>query len=213
MAKTSKKTSKRLKLRVVTGETTLDYDLPGTGDYIVVPLQMGSGKYKVSLYENTSGKKYAAVGSITINVKLNREDGAFLYPNQYVDYDETTKAVAKADELCAGKSDWESFDAVCKFMKTFVYDYVKAMNIKAGMLPDIAGCYDLKRGVCQDLSAIMCCMLRTQGLPARLVIGYADKNYHAWTVTEIDGKEVFYDPTAELNAMAKPKKYSVERFY
>ena len=29
--------------------------------------------------------------------------------------------------------------------------------------------------VCQDLAAIMCCMLRTQGLPARLVIGYADK--------------------------------------
>jgi len=213
MAKVSKETSKRLKLRVVTGDTTLDYNLPGTGDYIVVPLQMGSGKYKITLYENTSGKKYAATGSITITAKLTREDGAFLYPNQYVDYDEATKAVAYADQLCADMSSQEAFDAVCTHMKTFVYDYIKAINIKPGMLPDIPGTWDKRMGVCQDLAAIMCCMLRTQGLPARLVIGYADKSYHAWTVTEIDGKDVFYDPTAALNAISKPKKYTVERFY
>ena len=213
MAKVSKKTSKKLKLRVVTGDTTLNYDLPGSGDFIVVPLQMGSGKYKVTLYENTSGKKYAAAGSVTIKAKLTREDGAFLYPNQYVDYDEATKAVAYADKLCAGMSPKEAFNAVCTHMKTFSYDYIKAINIKAGMLPDIPGTWDKRMGVCQDLAAIMCCMLRTQGLPARLVIGYADKGYHAWTVTEINGEDAFYDPTAALNAISKPKKYTVERFY
>ena len=188
-------------------------DLPGSGDFIVVPLQMGSGKYKVTLYENTSGKKYAAAGSVTIKAKLTREDGAFLYPNQYVDYDEATKAVAYADKLCAGMSPKEAFNAVCTHMKTFSYDYIKAINIKAGMLPDIPGTWDKRMGVCQDLAAIMCCMLRTQGLPARLVIGYADKGYHAWTVTEINGEDAFYDPTAALNAISKPKKYTVERFY
>ncbi len=213
MAKVSKETSKRLKLRVVTGNTTLDYDLPGTGEYIVVPLQMGSGKYKVSLYENVKGKKYASAGSITIKANLTREDGAFLYPNQYVDYDITTKAVAKADDLCTGKGEKDSLYAVCSYLKSFGYDYVKAINIKPGMLPDIEGSWDKQMGVCQDLSAIMCCMLRTQGIPCRLVIGYADKNYHAWTMVTIDGENVFYDPTAALNAMAKVKKYSIERFY
>ena len=213
MAKVSKRTSKKLKLRVVIKNTTLDYDMPNTGEYIVVPLQMGSGKYKVSLYENTSGKKYAAAGTITLNAQLKREDGAFLYPNLYVNYNKGTKAVAQADSLCEGKSNKDAFSAVCVYMKSFGYDYVKAINIKPGMLPDIEGSWEKRMGVCQDLAAIMCCMLRTQGIPARLVIGYADKNYHAWTETTISGQDIFYDPTAALNAISKPKKYSVERFY
>ena len=68
-------------------------------------------------------------------------------------------------------------------------------------------------GVCQDLSAIMACKLRTQGIPCKLMIGYADKQYHAWTVSIINGEEVFYDPTAALNAISKVKEYTLERFY
>ncbi len=213
MAMISRTTSKRLKLRVVTGETTLDYDLPGDGGSIVVPLQMGSGKYKITLYENTTGRKYASAGTITLTVKLKREDGAFLYPNQYVDYNQATLAVAKADELCAGKSEREAYDAVCAYLKTYAYDVIKAINIKPGMLPDIDDCFERRRGVCQDLAAVMCCMLRTQGIPSRLVIGMADKNYHAWTVITLDGQDVFYDPTAALKAISIPRTYTVERFY
>ncbi len=58
----------------------------------------------------------------------------------------------------------------------------------------------------------MVCMLRTQGVPAKLMIGYADKYYHAWTSTVIGGEEVFYDPTAAIGAL-KAKKYKTERFY
>ena len=64
-----------------------------------------------------------------------------------------------------------------------------------------------------EASALMVCMLRSQGIPARLMIGYADKNYHAWTVTSVANKEVFFDPTAALNAISKPVSYSVERYY
>ena len=214
VAAVQKKTSKALKLRVTFNGETLTYDLNGKGENEVFPFQMGSGKYEITLWENVSGKKYSAAGKISVTVKLTREDGAFLYPSQYVNYTEKSKAVAKAAELCKGLSDKEAFSAICKFMKTqFVYDFVKAASIKPGILPDIDGCYDKHMGVCQDLSAIMACMLRTQGIPCKLMIGYADKQYHAWTVTIIDGKEVFYDPTAALNAISKPKNYSVERFY
>ena len=213
LARVSSETSKRLKMRVVTRDTTLDYDVPGTCEYIVVPLQMGSGSYKVSLYENASGNKYAAAGSLTITAELEREDGAFLYPNQYVNYTAETPAVLEADLLCAGKSEQEAFEAVCAYMKTFTYDFVKAVNIKAGMLPDIDDSWEKKMGVCQDLASIMCCMLRTQGIPSRLVIGYADGGYHAWTQVTVNGEDIFYDPTAEIPNMIKPRQYTVERFY
>ena len=91
--------------------------------------------------------------------------------------------------------------------------YIKAATVKPGTLPDIDTTYEKKMGVCQDLSALMICMLRTQGIPAKLMIGYADKNYHAWVVTLIEDKQIFFDPTAAVNGISKPSKYSLERFY
>ena len=214
MAAVSSKTSHRMKLRVVKDGETLTYDLNGEGSFEVFPLQLGSGKYEVSLYENVSGKKYSSAGKMTINVTLTREDGAFLYPNQYVDYNELTKAVAVANKLCEGKNEKEIYTLIRKYIiENYGYDFIKSVTVAAGELPDIDGCYDKKMGVCQDLSALMVCMLRSQGIPAKLMIGYADKNYHAWTVTSVADKEVFFDPTAALNAISKPVSYSVERYY
>ena len=214
MAGVQQKTSKKIKLRVAKDGVTLTYDLNGDGDLEVIPLQLGSGKYEVSLWENVSAKKYSSAGKITLNVTLSREDIAFFYPNQYVNYTVRSQAVSKAGELCQGKSEKDAYAAVRDFMQSsFAYDYVKSLTVKAGTLPDIDGSYEKKMGVCQDLSAIMCCMLRTQGIPCRLIIGYADKNYHAWTVAQVGGQEMFFDPTAALSAISPPKAYSVERFY
>ena len=213
-ASISKKSKKKMKMRVVKGKESLTYDLNSNGDYEVFPFQLGDGKYEITLYENISGKKYSTAGKINVTVKLTDENSPFLYPNQYVNYTQTTKAVAAAADLCKDKKDDESFTAVCDYMRTrFVYDYLKATTVKPGMLPDIEGSWDKHMGVCQDLSAIMACMLRTQGIPCRLVIGYADKQYHAWITAVVNGKEEFYDPTNALSAIKKPRNYSVERCY
>jgi len=208
------KTTHRMKLRVIKGETTLTYDLNTNGDFELFPLQLGDGYYEIILYENVSGKKYSQEGKVGFSVKFNRSDAAFLVPSQYLNYTKKSEVVAMADTLCDGKSEKESFEAVCKFMSTsFAYDFIKAVTIKPGMLPDIDGSYAKKMGVCQDLSAIMVAMLRTQGIPSRLIIGYADSQYHAWTMTSVNGKDAFFDPTAALSAISTVKEYSMERFY
>lgn len=208
-------TNHKMKMRVQKGDVTMTYDMNLKGEYDIFPLQLGSGHYDILLYENVSGKKYSQAGYLGLDVQLDREDAAFYYPNQYVDYTILSAAVAKAAELCDGMTDpLQIYETLCNYMKTsFLYDYVKAVTVQAGALPDIDGSYEKKMGVCQDLSAILACMLRTQGLPCRLIIGYADKQYHAWTTTEINGKEYFFDPTAALNAIATVKDYSVERYY
>lgn len=214
MAAVTKSNKNKLKLRVVKGDETLTYDLNGNAKYEVFPLQLGDGKYEISLYENVSGKKYSQAGKISINVKLSSSTIPFLYPNQYVFYTKASEAVSKADELCKGKNQKQSFEAICSFLKKgFIYDYVKAATVKAGTLPEVDQTYATKLGVCQDFAALMACMLRTQGIPCKMVIGYADKQYHAWTVAIINGEEKFYDPTAALNAISKVKKYTAERFY
>lgn len=207
-------TSKRLKLRVKKGKETLTYDLNGKAEYEIFPLQLGSGKYEITLYENIKGKSYSAAGTVSVNVKFEDPEVCFYYPNQYVLYTPDTAAVAEAETLCAGLDRNGVYEAVCQYVKNhFVYDYIKAINIKSGMLPDIEGSWDKRMGVCQDLSAIMCCMLRTQGLPARLMIGMADSNYHAWVSVNFNDEDHFYDPTVAVSGLPGVKNYTVERFY
>lgn len=213
MVKCGKSTDHGLKIRITNGSWQLNYDLNNNGEFEAFPLQRGSGKYEVALFENVKGNKYASEGKINLDAKLTNEYGAFLAPNQYVSYELWTSAVQKSDEICVGGSQQEIFDAVSNFIASeFQYDFVRAKTISAGTLPDIDYCYDNRMGICQDLAAVTACMLRVQGVPTKLVIGYADKYYHAWTTVVIDGKEVFFDPTHAVNAI-NAKKYSAEREY
>lgn len=99
------KGKKKLKVQVKAGDTTLTYDLNNSGKYEVFPLQYGSGKYTFTLWRNRSGKTYEENGKITLTAKMPDELTAFLYPNQYVDYNEKTDAVVEAGKLCANLKD------------------------------------------------------------------------------------------------------------
>lgn len=204
----------RLKLRVEKDGMTLTYDLNGEGTPEVFPLQLGSGSYAVELYENVGGKKYAQQGMVRLDVSLNREDAAFLYPNQYVNYSQISPLVERAVQMCEGLDDMQAYDSVCELMQSeFAYDFIRALTVGAGELPDADGCYERRMGICQDLSAVTAAMLRTLRIPARMMIGYADDNYHAWTQTVVEGKEMFFDPTAALGGINTVVEYSVERYY
>ncbi len=62
LARLSSPNKRKMKLRVTKGGTTLTYDLNGKGDFEIIPFQLGSGFYDISLFENVSGKKYAQAG-------------------------------------------------------------------------------------------------------------------------------------------------------
>ena len=210
------KSKKRLKIRIKTSSVTLNYDLNTNGEYEVYPLQFGSGKYQIALYKNASGNKYSEEGKVAINVDMDDELSCFLYPNQYVKYDENSVAVTQAAQICEGKtSDKEKYEVVCNYMKSnFAYDFIKSVTVSPGTMPDIEGTFQKRMGICQDLAAVMVCMLRSQGIPARLMIGtLGSSTYHAWVTAVVDGRDVFFDPTAELNASPKDQQYTTERYY
>jgi len=207
-------TNKRLKLRITYGENVLTYDINSDGEYEIFPLQFGSGTYNVNLYTNTSGKKYAADGEIKFSITLNREDAAFLVPTQYVSYSQDSKVVALSDEVCRDcTTDAEKLEAVRKWIRAnILYDYVKAVTVSTGTLPDIDYTLNNGMGICQDIAALSAAMLRVQGIPCKMVIGYLDDNYHAWNSVYIDGEYKLYDPTLEVTS-GKSTKYTVERYY
>lgn len=207
--------SKRYKMRVTKDNAVLMYDLNSNGQFEVFPLQLGSGKYSFELFRNVDANKYAQAGSIGFTVELKNEYAAFLLPNQYVPYDQNSPAVRLSDELCSGLStDAEKLEAVRKYVKeNFVYDFVKASTIKSGTMPSIEYLMEKRMGICQDIAAFTACMLRVQGIPTQMVIGYANQNYHAWNNVLIDGEFRRVDLTAELNSVYRDVTYTVERYY
>lgn len=207
--------SKRYKLRVSLGQMTLMYDLNNAGEYEIFPLQLGSGKYSFELFRNADGNRYSAEGSMNVNLELNDENAAFLLPNQYVAYDRDSEAVALSDEICAGcETTEQKLEAVRGYVvSNFSYDFDKAARITAGTLPSVDELLSTRRGICQDIAAFTACVLRLQGVPTQLVIGYADRNYHAWNNVLIGNEWVRVDLTAEVNSVYRDVTYTTERVY
>lgn len=209
------KSKKRLKLRVRQGEHSVTYDLGTNNEYEVIPLQFGNGKYQLNLYKQISGSRYSEEGVVSFKVEMEDVNNAFLYPNQYIRYDENSLAVQKANELCRGVTDEnEKYKIITEYiLHSFVYDYVRAVTTKGDGQPDVDYCLQHGMGICQDLSSTTVCMLRSQGIPAKLVIGKANGQYHAWVQVTLNGEEKLFDPTAILQNMPQPVKYAVERWY
>ena len=174
-------TDKRLKARVQGPSTTYTYDLTA-GEWEVFPLSDGNGGYQVTVFKNISGTKYTTELSASMKVELKDEFGPYLYPNQYVDYGAAPNAVAKAAELTAGKTGTlEKVAAIYDYVvRNLTYDREKAATVQSGYLPVLDTVLAAKKGICFDYASLMTGMLRSQGIPCKLVVGYAGGGYHAW---------------------------------
>ena len=212
----TKKDNKRMKLRITMGGSSLNYDINSDGNFEVFPLQF-AGRNSDPVWRNVEGKKYKEVGKVVVQPKdMTDELRCFLYPNQYVNYTADTECVKVAGDLCKDLTEAKDiFKTVTKYVvSNFSYDFIKSVTVKSGELPDIEYCWEKKMGICQDLSAMTCAMLRSQGVPARLMIGTLGSGTpHAWVLAVVDGEDTFFDPTAELNATNKTDTYTTERWY
>lgn len=203
MVKMNSASDSKLKV-MITGPSTVNYtyNLNNQGNFETFPLSDGNGSYKVGVYKNVGGNKYSVLMNKSISVTLENEFAPFLLPNQYVNYSANSAVVTKAKELCAtSKTEIEKVTAVYKFVvNNFTYDKEKAATVQSGYLPKVDEILAAKKGICFDYAAVMAAMLRSQGVPCKLVVGYTGTVYHAWINTYskeqgwIDGV-IFFDGT------------------
>ena len=181
MVRFKENTEKTLKAQVKCSSGVYVYDIT-PGEWQVFPLSDGDGSYIVQVCENVSDKKYAVVLKAELSVSLSDPFAPFLRPNQYVDYLNAPETVQKASELTAGRSGTlAKVDAIYQFVvNTMRYDYDKAKTVTSGYLPVLDEFLAVKKGICFDYAALMTAMLRCQGIPCKLVIGYSGDVYHAW---------------------------------
>ena len=175
--------------------TDYTYDLHGNG-YEVFPLSAGSGSYKATIYENISGTSYSTCLYAGFDAVLANEFGPFLYPNQYVNFNADSKAVAKGAELAAGAdTDLDVVISIYDYITASIkYDYNKASDPPAGYVTDVDEILSSGTGICLDYAALMSAMLRSQQIPTRLEVGYAKDAYHAWI-------SVYTEETGWLNGL------------
>ncbi len=181
MVQYTKPINVRLKAQVKGPKTTYTYDLTAQ-KWATFPLSEGNGDYTVAIYSNVSGTKYANVISVKFTATIKSEFEPFLYPNQYVDYVSAPNAIAKAKELTDSiEQPLEKVAAVYDYVVgALTYDKQKAATVKSGYLPVLDDVLAKKTGICFDYAALMTGMLRSQGVPCKLVVGYAGSAYHAW---------------------------------
>ena len=188
---------------------TYTYDLFDS-DYAFFPLTGGDGAYTVTLLEHAYGDMYAMVLTTDLTVAIKNEFSPFLYPNQYVDYAENDTVTAFGRDLSDSSAD--DLDYLTKVyhyvVENVTYDTEKAAEVTAGYLPDNEETLKNGTGICFDYASLMSALLRSQGIPTRLEIGYSGEAYHAWisvyleesgwidNIISFDGKSwVLMDPT------------------
>jgi len=155
--------------------------VPG-GDYAALPLSGGNGEYLVRVFEQVEGTRYALALPATIDVVMTDEFAPFLRPNQYVDFNRDSEVVRKAAELTGDVHGlMEKIGAIYNFViDNIVYDKELAETVQSGYLPNVDLVLKRGMGICFDYAAVMAAMLRSQGIPTKLVIGYTGDAYHAW---------------------------------
>ncbi len=200
---------------------TYNYLMDLDGQYDVYPLSEGSGTYRIGVYENLHDDQYAMAFSQSVNVTLKDEYSMYLYPNAYVNFDGSSTAVAEGVSLAEGADN--DLDVVTNvyhyIIKNISYDYDKAKTVQSGYVPDVDDTLATGKGICFDYASLMGAMLRSQGIPTRLEIGYAGTEYHAWVsvyiedvgwiddIIEFDGKSwELMDPTLASYAKKKTVK-------
>lgn len=163
-------------------EIEYKYFIKPEDGYVTLPLTSGSGTYSVKTYENISGTQYASLYTESIEVTLENDYIPYLYPNQYVNFSKDSKIVSAAQDIV--KNDTSNLDAVSSIyhyvIENVTYDTDKAETVENGYLPDVDETLESKKGICFDYAALMTSMLRSQGIPTKLQIGYAGEVYHAW---------------------------------
>ena len=182
----SAESSSRLKFQVIKGEDTYNYDIDSDGTPSVLPLQCGNGTYQFRVMENITDSKYAELYSTSADVKLKDEFQPFLRPSDYVDYSKDSACVKKAAEIAAKAGSTMDvvsgvYDYVCSNVE---YDKEKAANVQSGYLPEPDETMETGEGICFDYASLAAAMLRSQGIPAKVIFGYVapDNLYHAWNM-------------------------------
>lgn len=194
----------KIKVKIALGSSSYMYSLYSTSGYETYPLQMGNGNYTITVYENIGGTSYTAAAKF--DVTLNDSSNVFLNSIQLINWNSSTNAVLKAKEIASAYgSDEAKAQAIHDFLSIHMqYDSAKASSVASGYVPNINEVYGSGYGICYDFASTYAAMLRSVGIPTKLVMGYSSNvtGYHAWNKVYLNGSWVVVDNSYDSQVIA-----------
>ncbi len=211
---TVKHESPDVRIKVIVEKDGLKYTYDLNKHTEAFPLQMGQGYYKVTVYKNIGGSKYQGIKSESFNVILHDVNSPFLQPVQSINWNESVSAVKKAKDLIKDcTNDAEKVATIYNYIvHNLRYDYAKK-NVTTGYVPDIDEIVESGGGICYDFSSVMAGMLRSVGIPAKLVKGYSKVTtvYHAWNEVYLNGRWIIIDTSYDSQMNGYGSSYAMEK--
>lgn len=179
------------KVKITKGNQHFYYSIEANNRF---PLQLGDGTYTISVLENVMGNKYRMVENREVVLTASSPEAVYLQPIQMIYWNEQTQAIAKARELTKDlKTDREKVAAIYNYViQNVQYDYEKAKVVTSDYIPSVDATLQVGQGICYDYSALFAAMLRSEGIPTKLVMGKKNDivQYHAWN-------EIYFKDTNE----------------
>jgi hypothetical protein len=179
-------------------------------------LPFGPGRYEVVLLAN-DGKSdlYDEQYTLQFETSYFNEEEPFKYRNTYSYYEEDSSLIAKAFELThdvifrkSTLSDKEKTKLIISYVyKTIQPDLETLQSLDAGEsvedIPSPADTYSNKNGICKDRSALAASMLKSLGIPTKIVFGDVEITdpagtrtvYHSWIEAYYDDEWHMFDPS------------------
>lgn len=207
--------SKKSKLQVRTELNVTNYDIGGE---MVIPLTMGSGSYTLRIMRNVTGSSYREALRVDAKVSMRSPFEPFLHPNSYCAYSQGGACSRAARVACKDTDAYGLITEVYGFAASMIaydYDKAKAIEGKSGYVPDPDKTLSEGKGVCFDYAAVAAAMLRTLGVPARLVTGTVSPKWerHAWVEAYAGGKWRRIDPTIAALGKRVDREYRTDIIY
>lgn len=150
----------------------------------IVPLVFGSGFYNIGIYEQINGDEYQEMDLVSKNVVIDDLTKVFSQKTELVNWADgqnlTTLAKQITDPLSTNQ---EKAFAVYKYLvKQLKYDEKKAATVTELYDVDPEAVLDSQKGICLDFSVLYASMMRSVGVPTKVVKGYKSdiNSYHAW---------------------------------
>ncbi|MCK5812381.1 MAG: transglutaminase domain-containing protein [Clostridiales bacterium] len=201
-------------LKIVKGDQSIWYTLiKGTTDQF--SLTFGNGTYTLKILETTEAGKARTVKSIEVNVYIENSTDIYLNSVQNVEWNNNMDSIDYSNSII-----YETVESLIQKVKVYEliifnysYDYNKFDNVKASFyLPVIDDTFHSQMGICYDYSSLLAGMLRSQGVPTKLVKGYASFSpdvYHAWNEIYINGKWYVIDTTYDAYYVKRGTKVTM----
>lgn len=173
---------------------TYNYWFDDAHKTLVMPLSEGAGTYRLKFMQNTGGNRFVDVGDETVTAHFRYDKAPFIAANSVVNFNENSPCVATAASLAKqAKSDLDLTAKVVAYVeKHLTYDQALADSNPAFYFPDLDKTLATGKGICFDYAALTAAMLRSQGVPTKVYVGYIQVDgkqiYHAWDMVYIKNK-------------------------